>query len=348
VVILAPILAFLGQQIGRLAQMAFGWATVMLFGRVPQSKSLLLAGVALGSIGWVVALIGILIPAIGVLLLAMVPIPRWLDQGWIRLAMLLLAILLPLLVGLGGYFLIDKAQRPHGMAIASQLIRGYPYAALLAAVLLLLIVIAPIGKLRSIAKRWQDAHIPIMVKPGGYDQVAADIEAAVDGAGLDLSRTRASAVLELPSKLLALVGGASVRRLVPDRLIALKAKDLEVTIHPSDIAMSGRKEAVARARAAIASRMTFTAAYLTSSDESQAVEDLLMRIVDSPSAMAWQALSQVDRRLATLTVPYEEWEVLYRQRLQVERHIAGRQAKAHNDRGGPLGIVRNLLRALVT
>ena len=49
-VILAPILAFLGQQIGRLAQMAFGWATVMLFGRVPQSKSLLLAGVALGSI----------------------------------------------------------------------------------------------------------------------------------------------------------------------------------------------------------------------------------------------------------------------------------------------------------
>jgi hypothetical protein len=32
-------------------------------------------------------------------------------------------------------------------------------------------------------------------------------------------------------------------------------------------------------------------------------------------------LDDVDRRLASLTVPYDEWETLYRMRLQVERRL---------------------------
>jgi hypothetical protein len=52
--LLAPLFAFIGRQVGRIVQMAFGWATILLFGRVPQRKRMLLAGVALGSILWVV------------------------------------------------------------------------------------------------------------------------------------------------------------------------------------------------------------------------------------------------------------------------------------------------------
>jgi hypothetical protein len=228
VAILAPILAFIGQQLGKVLQMAFGWATVLLFGRVPQSKSLLLAGVSLAAIAWLVTLVGILIPAVGTFLLALAPIPKWIDEGWVRLAMLVLAVVLPVLVGLGGYFLIDKTERPRGLGLVIQLLRGYPYAALLALIVLMLIVVAPILKARTIIKRWEDAHIPIVVKPGGYDQVADDIESAVDSAGLDLDRARAPRILEVPSKLLGAAGGTSVRRLVPDRLIALKARTLEV------------------------------------------------------------------------------------------------------------------------
>jgi hypothetical protein len=352
VAILAPIIAFIGQQLGKLLQMAFGWATVLLFGRVPQSKSLLLAGVALGAIAWLVTLIGIVLPAVGAFLLAFVPIPSWVDPLWVRLVMLALAVVLPLLVGLGGYFLLDRASRPQGLGIVRQLLRGYPYSALLALVLIVLLIVAPLWKLRSIAKRWEDAHIPIVVKPGGYDTVAKDIEAAVDAAGLDLNRTNAPWVLELPSKLLAAVGGESVRRLVPQRLIELKAKDLEVTIHPSDVAMAGRREPVARARAAIATRMTFTAAYLTSSQEAQKVEDQLVTIARSDSPLAWRALADVDRRLARLTVPYDEWEVLYRQRLQVECHLRERPRRQHDvdgedgEQSGLAGVIRSIVRAL--
>ncbi len=322
----APLIAFIGRQVGRIVQMAFGWATIMLFGRVPQRKQLLLAGVALGSILWVVTLIGVAFPDVGAFLVAFVPAPDFIDEGWIRLAMLVLAIALPLAVGAGGLFLMDPADRPAGIGgKVVQVVRGYPYAAVLSLVILFLLAVAPIFKVRTLIKRWEDAHIPIVIKPDGYEQVAGELEAAVDAAGLDLRRARAPRVLEVPSRLLAAVGGESVRRLVPDRLVMLRAQGLELTIHPSDIAMAGTKQAVARARAAVADRLTRTQAYLTASEEAQKIEDALRELHDpaDPTGRdeALNTLATIDERLKQLMVPYEEWEVLYRQRLQVERDL---------------------------
>jgi hypothetical protein len=252
-----------------------------------------------------------------------VPAPDFIGDDVVRLVMLALAVLLPLAVGAGGLMLMDAADRPAGIGgKLVQVLRGYPYAAVLSLVILFLLVVAPIFKLRTIIKRWDDAHIPIVIKPDAYERVAGDLEAAVDGAGLELTRARAPRVLEAPSRLLATVGGESVRRLVPDRIVMLRARDIEVTIHPSDVAVAGSKEAVARARAAVANRLATTEAYLTASEEAQEVEDVLRRLrhpEDREEALA--AFEAIDARLARLTVPYEEWEVLYRQRLQIERDL---------------------------
>jgi hypothetical protein len=324
--IIAPVLAFLGRFVGKLVQMVFGWATILLFGRVPQSKQLLLSGVALGSIAWVAVLVGVLVPDVGTILIAAVPAPDFVSDTWIRMAMFVAAVVLPLLVGVAGLFLLDPEDRPGGLGRAVQVLRGYPYAAVLALVLLWLIIIAPIRKVRSIIKRWEDAHIPVVVKPGGYERVGNDLEAALDGAGLPIERAKAPVVLEMPSKLLAAVGGGSVRRLVPDRLLVLKNRGLEVTIYPSDVAMTGTKDQVARARAAVATRITFTAAYLTASKESQQIEDMLAKVAeaDPRAEVTWRAFDAVDTELARLVLPHEEWEVLYRLRLQVEQALRER------------------------
>ena len=321
--VFAPLLAFIGRQIGRLVQMVFGWATILLFGRVPQSKQLLLAGVALGSILWVVALIGIAFPDFGTWLIALVPAPDFINDDAIRIVMLVLAIVLPLLVGTAGLFLMDSADRPPGIGgKVKQVLRGYPYAAVLAIVILFLAIVAPVFKLRSIIKRWDDAHVPIVVKPGGYDDVAGELEQSLDAAGLDLHRSRAPRVLEMPSRLLATVGGESVKRLVPDELVMLKSHALEVSIYPSDVAMAGTKDAVAQARAAIADRLTHTEAHLTASKEAQELEDIMKKMRVSPDRQrSLDMLPGLDEMLAHLTIPYEEWEVLYRQRLQVERDL---------------------------
>jgi hypothetical protein len=337
--ILAPLLAFVGRQLGRLVQMVFGWASVLLFGRVPQSKQMLLTGVTFGSVLWIVTLIGVLVPDVGAFLIALVPAPDFVDENLIRLLMLALAVVLPIGIGIAGMFLMAPEDRPTSIGgKAVQVLRGYPYAAVLSLVLLFLVVVAPIHKLRTIFKRWSDAHVPIVIRPGGYDEVASEVEAALDSAGLDLHRRPAPRPLEMPSRLLAAVGGESVRRLVPDRLLMLSSGELEVTLHPSDVAIAGTKGAVARARAAIADRLTETQAHLTTSQEAQEIEDAI-RAARDPGAdvTAPEVLPSIDARLAALTVPYEEWEVLYRQRLQLERDHLRRRVEtltansAHRD-----------------
>ena len=346
--ILAPIFASAGRFIGKLLNMAFGWASTLLFGRVPQSKQLLLSGISLAAIAWVAALIGVMLPDLGTFLLAFVPRPDWVQEGWLRLLMLILALILPLVVGIAGIVLLDPADRPSGLGRIGAVLRGYPYAAVLALVLLTMLIVAPIRKVRSILKGWTDEHIPVVVQPGGYDRVVTDVEGALDSAGLEIARGRAPFVLELPSRLLGAVGGSSVRRLVPDRLLVLQNPRLEVTLHPSDIAISGKKQDVARARAAIATRVTFTAAYMTTAKESQQVEDVLLAISEGRAPAG--AMGAVDDRLARLTIPHDEWEVLYRQRLQVDRDLRERRAAAAADHGlglGPLAFVGRYLRELV-
>lgn len=328
VAVIAPLFAFVGRQLGRLIQMIFGWATQLLFGRVPQSKQFLLAAVTAGAVAWVVLLIGAAVPDVGSFLIALVPAPDFIPEAWIRIAMLILAATLPLAIGAGGLALMSPDDRPRDLrGKAIQILRGYPYAAALAVVILFLVVVAPAYKLRSIIKGWEGAHIPIIIRPNGYDQVAGELEQAIDSAGLHLERAPAPKVLEAPSRLLAAVGGVSVRRLVPDRLVMLKSPNLEVMIHPSDVAVAGTEEAVARARAAIADRLTKTEAYLTAVEEAQKIEDELRELRGSDAAdatardAAMAVLKRVDEQLASLIVPYDEWEVLYRQRLQIERDL---------------------------
>src|SRR6188472_681964 len=152
--ILAPLFAFAGRFIGKLLNMAFAWASTLLFGRVPQSKQLLLSGISLAAMAWVAALIGMILPDIGTFLLAFVPRPDWVQEGWLRLVMLILALILPLVVGIAGLILLDPADRPRGFGRIGAVLRGYPYAAVLALVLLTMLIVAPVRKVRSILKGW--------------------------------------------------------------------------------------------------------------------------------------------------------------------------------------------------
>jgi hypothetical protein len=193
----------------------------------------------------------------------------------------------------------------------------------LAVVLVFLGIVAVARRVRSLAKRWADAHVAIVVREGGYEEMVADLERALDDAGLDVNRRPAPAVMAVPGRMLAAVAGAGVRALVPDQLVQLVGRDLEVALYPSDIAIAGRETNVTRARAAIASRLTGTSAFLTTSAEAQAVEERLERLAKSGRAgpEADTELEAIDRILATLEIPFEEWEVLYRMRLQVERDL---------------------------
>ena len=330
--ILAALFAVIGRQAGRVLTTALGWASALLFGRVPRHKQLLLSLIALGSLLWVVLVFGIILPSGGTFLLTALPLPGFIDQNWVRFAMLIGALVLPLVVGLGGLFVVGAGSRPRGLEAAKQVMRGYPIAFLLALTIIFLAVVGVVRKGRNLIRRRAEAHIPIVIHDGGYEIMVDDLQAALRDAGLTVERRPAAAVLAVPGRLVARVAGGDVRALVPDQLMTLYSAVLEVELYPSDIAISGQKEAVARARAAIATRLTATAAYLTTSKEAQAIEDRLDEIVRargrSPdegrpghSAGLIEDLRAIDPTLAALDVDYSEWEVLYRMRLQIERDL---------------------------
>ena len=114
-------------------------------------------------------------------------------------------------------------------------------------------------------------------------------------------------------------------------MLRLRGEHLDILIYPMDILISGKGDDVTRARAAMASRLTTSAAHLTVTAEAQAIEDRLTTLAggsreegapaptfDDAAAVEF---ASIDEALATIRIPYDEWEVLYRQRLQVERDL---------------------------
>lgn len=326
--LIGSLFAVVGRFAGRFLNAVLGWATLLLFGKVSGSKQTVLLVVALGSLLWVVTILGILIPDIGTFMLAFVPVPDFVDENWVRLAMLALAVVIPLAIGAAAIFLTEAERRPKRGGLVVGVLRGYPFTFVLALTIVVLGGVALARKLRSLSKRWEDAHVPVVVMPGGYDAVLSALEGVLDRAGLDVRPKPAPAVVSLPPRLLDKVAGRALGGLVPDRLMLLSGSELEVLVYPSDVAISGTKTATARARAAIASRLTDTPAYMTTSAESQHVEDLIRDAAgnaddrDAQSVRSRVArLRAMDIVLARLTVPFDEWETVYRQRLQVERDL---------------------------
>ena len=325
--ILGSLFAVVGRFAGGLLNSALGWAAILLFGKVEGRKQTFLLIMALGSLVWVVTLAGVLFPDIATFVLTFVPVPDFVDDTWIRLAMLAAAAAIPLLIGIGALLVSTAERRPKGAGLVGAILRGYPFTFVLAVTIVFLGVVAGVRKVRSLAKRWEDAHVPVIVKPGGYDRVVADLESVLDAAGLDVRREAAPAVLSVPPHLLDAVAGKALGALVPDRLMVLKGESLDILVYPSDIAIAGSRDRVARSRAAIASKLTTSPAYLTATAEAERLEDRITALTRVDGRTAERTLADIDRELARLAVPFEEWETVYRERLQVERDLLARQLK---------------------
>ena len=328
------IFAFIGRQLGRVLTLAFNWATILLFGRVPQNRQLYLSGMALTALLWPIVLAGIAFPSFATFLLGFVTVPDFLKP-WVRIAMLVLAIVLPLANGALSARLPDDDKRPKGRALLTTILRGYPNSLALFVVLAWMMVVAPLGQIRALVKRWDSVHVPIAVKPGGYDTVVTDLAQALDRAGIQVQRQRAHWAYELPGKVLAVLGGETVRALVPAQLAELVGDGFRMTLHPMDLSLLGRKKTLSHARAAIVRELTFTEAYQTWSKDSQAVEDRLMK-----SANGEDDLDAIGTELNERDFDFEEWEILYRLLLQVRLRVSATGTDAVESAGEPKPALR--------
>ena len=320
-------IAMIFRSAGKLLNTAFGWATVLLFGRVPESRQLYLSGVAFGSVLWLVALLGLAFPGLGAFLVAFMSPPPWVKP-WIRIAMLAAVVVIPALVGILSTRMVDPEDRP---SMIRAIGRGYPYTVGLALTLVIMTLFAPIMKVRDLLKRWTTEHVPVIIPTEHYAVVVKEVKQALADGGISTVPQRAQWMLRFPTTILTWFAGRSLggsdvplQRLVNERL--------QVLLHPSDLVISGREADAAHARAVLAERLTVTHAYLTWTKESNEIEDEIRRAWDEMRAHetgpAADRVARIDHRLQGLTVAYEEWEVLFRELLLVQREVLARHTEA--------------------
>src|SRR3954468_12097486 len=234
-VLVSGTFTMLSRLIGAVAGKTLGWAVILLFGRVPQARQRLLSMMALASIAWVVTVVALLVPTANELVVTAVPRPGFVQRDWIGWLMVAGALLLPALVGVATVILSPDDEQASPRGGGTKIIRGYVFTPVLAGTIVFLAVWGVVRALRAMRHGWESVHIPMIVKPGGYEAVVDDVERALQAAGLDVSRHAASPWFVIPPRLLAMAGGYPMGALVPDELSALESRDLGVLVYPSDV-----------------------------------------------------------------------------------------------------------------
>lgn len=328
--IIQTLLAFLSRQASKLLNMVFGWATTTLFGKVPQNRQIWLSALALASVTWLVVVLGVLFPALGVFLLSFVTLPEWVNDNLVRLAMLAAVLILPLLIGAISLKMLDPEDRPQGAgATANAVLRGYPTTLAIAIALVMMIIFVPVMRLRTMLKRWASEHVPVIAEEQDYLEIVQDIERALDQSGYEVEATQASFMLRWPLKVMMVLSGRSALNQVADNLKTLVSPKLELILHPSDLVISGPQKDVARARAIITEQLAFSKAYLTWSKEANEMEDRLGAVWEKSRAQVRghvpahlsEELYTIEHDLRTGSFVHDEWEVLFREKLLVERGL---------------------------
>jgi hypothetical protein len=138
---LAALVAFGSRFASKVLTTTLGWASTLLFGRVPGSRQILLLAITFGSVIWIVMLIGVIVPDVGAFLLLLIPSQSFVPESTIRLLMLVGVVVVPGAVGAMTLLLQADAKRT-GRSIVEAIARGYPLTLLLAVLLVFLACLA--------------------------------------------------------------------------------------------------------------------------------------------------------------------------------------------------------------
>ena len=327
---IVSLFGFVARFAGDLLNTATGWAGTLMFGRVPQSHRRYLTAMLGGSVLWVVLVIVFLVPGILRWGLQTTPHPSFITSSWLAFVTTLGVVLVPLGVGSGrldGAGRREPRHRPAGRARAGPRVPARPGHRRAARV-------PRRGRLRPegperAAPLVRHAH-PDRRSAGGLRRHRRHHPRApwrMPGSPWSLGpRRRCSAC---PPGCSPTSPGPTSGESARIASIELRGADMRVGIYPSDVAVSTTAELRTPIRAAI------LAAHVGRGrpphDErggagrrGPAQGDHGRRPGRHGPRHEEPTLAAIDRTLLAMDVPNEEWDILYRLRLQAERDLLRR------------------------
>jgi hypothetical protein len=317
--IFQALFAWLSRSFGKVMNSAFAWATMLLFGKVSDNRQAVLSIISCASVVWLVTCVGVVYPRLGAFLLTLLPLPDWIDPQWIGRLMFVLVLVLPFINGIVSEFLDEhqdkNSSKRNWLSLAAN---GWRLTLALALTLVLMIVIAPIDRAMLIIKRWTVQHIPVVIEPQDYADVAKELHRVLAASGIISQKRKPTLLMQAPLWLLVALTGTMLKRLVADQLTKLVYADGELEIRPSDLIVRGKKSSVNRILALLITDFGFGKAYLSWTKEGYRIEDemrVLWRMLEQNKLPRNVMLGRTDAcldEMRQLDLEKDEWETLYR------------------------------------
>jgi hypothetical protein len=321
------------QALSKSASFALGWATAIYFGQVPGRQGRILSVVSLLAAGWVIVVVGFAIPIFGgAILEAAGVIEENFDVRAIHYAGLVAAIVLtPPFIAATTVYAEFHQQRSIG-AWMRLIPVSYPATAMLGASVLQMVAITPVLLFQRWRQKRKLVQVPLVMREGSDDD---DLLAAVRGAlasiGIeDVAVTEATGPKSWPLRTVGFASRHLLGAVVRGEPMRLRADGVEILAYATNVSIQGPKQAAYRIRAAMERELAFRNTYLTWNEESQGFEDDLQRLHESANGdvEALRAkLDEVQERIDVASLNSEEWNVLYRLRLQLEHDVARRASE---------------------
>jgi hypothetical protein len=329
--LLQAIIAFISRSLGRIFSSLFDWAVVALFGRVGGTRKTALSVLMAAAAAWPLLLVGVVAPQVATFVLAFVPLAGSLSATVARLIWIALALLVP--IGIGVAVRMQRGTDARPGSAARSVFRGFPITLGLAAAFAVLLVTVPVLRIVSGIRGRRDVHLPLVTTQESYPIAAGLIIGALRRHGFDVKTAPPPWWMSLPSRLLLRIGGRAFEGVVLEKTAYSRSDALEAALYPNALLLRGTDTDTSRAQALVVESLTgHPDMFQTMSPGAQDLERQVQRVWAAlrrhPEAHVQAAplLSRVDdiaAQMARVPLPFEEWQVLYRQVLQVDRALRG-------------------------
>ncbi len=313
---------WIGNVAGTILDVVFGWAVRALF-RQPLARDR----------RWLTALVAV---AATWPLLVLGAVFLWIagPVGSLpgRVVWTVCALWVPLMVGHAVASGDAAAESAAGAPEWKRMLRGFPITMGLAGAFLILLLSVPVARGIALLRRQRTVNLPLVTDAASYSQVAAMTWVALNQHGFQLQPAQPSWWVAAPLRILGRLGGGVFGAFVPPKLEQFATPDLEVSFRPRAIVLTGKRSKVYWARGVITEVLAHSDGLQTVAPAAQELERLIHRVwlvhdeIADNAPNRGRLLEMVDRiarRLGGVDVGLDDWQVLYRQLMQVERAVRG-------------------------
>ncbi|MGJ9383401.1 hypothetical protein [Salipaludibacillus sp. CF4.18] len=314
-----PFARLLMTGIAKILSKVFSMATLTFFGRLPTQDSSKMSFMGLVSLYWIYIIISVFYPTLAEMLIPFLPD----DDTIIRNTSIALVLILPLTVG---YTSLKLENRDSECSVVKQLLMGYIYSFVLGLLSMVLVIVIPVIKLPSILKMHTQQQFAVMIRKGKYDAVLNDIKDIFEKYEMKIEIHDPKKPIWLCYMSLTYVLEHIFNREIAKEMkylvVDVQGKNVEVTVHATDISILGPKNETLQVNHILAEEMEPEHLYFSWDDSVQKIEDNLRKLKNQQQEgkeIDLKELQDATLNLRKASLEIQDWNAIRRQIYKIER-----------------------------